>query len=136
MPRYLRVSLVALVAVTLMLAVMPAPASARIIVRGGWGPGWYAPGWGYGWGPGWYGARWAGAPYYYAPHGDVKIVTPDKQASVFVDGGYAGTVKEMHKFRLRPGTHDLAVKSPSGQTLYNQRIEVIRGKTTEIRTGS
>jgi hypothetical protein len=127
MTRKLRVSLISIIALTLMLAVMPAPAAARVFVRGGWG-----------WGPGWYGAGYWGPGYYsYLPYGGtVKIVTPAKDASVFVDGGYAGTVKQMHKFSLRPGAHDLAVKAPNGQPLYNQRIEVIRGKTLEVHPGS
>ena len=42
-----------------------------------------------GYGPGWYG--WWGPGYYYGPPaGKVKIVTPDKNASVYVDGGYVG----------------------------------------------
>jgi hypothetical protein len=121
-----------------MLAVMPTPASAaRIFVRGGywigpvwgWGPGWYGPGW---YGPGWW------APYYYygPPAGTVQIVTPDKSATIYVDGAYVGTVAEMHKFSLPPGAHDLALRDPNGQTIYSQRIEVLNGKTTKIHVGA
>lgn len=126
-----------------MLVVMPSPAAARGFVRGGfYGHGWYGggwgwgPGWGWGWGPGWYGAGWYGLGY--VPNaGNVKIVTDkqDKNDSVYVDGGFVGTVAKMHKFSLRPGAHDVAVQGPGGQTVYNQRIEVLRGKTTEIHAG-
>ena len=128
----LRVSLITVIALTFMLAVVPAPAAAaRIFVRGGH---WAGPAWGWGWGPGWYGP---GYNYYYAPYdGTVKISSPDKDASVYIDGGYAGPVAKMHKFSLRPGTHDLTLREPNGQTIYSQRIEVLRGKTTEIRVGA
>ena len=138
MARILRVSLVTTIALAVMLALAPAPAAARgfgfrggVVVGGGWG---WGPGWGYGWyGPGW----WGPYGYYYGPPaGNVQIITPDKAASVYVDGGYVGTVADMHKFPLRPGAHDVAVQAPNGQTLYNQRVEILNGKTTKIHAGN
>lgn len=140
MRRSIRLSLLAVLALTLMLVVMPSPAAARGFVRGGFYGGWgWGPAWGYGWGPGWYGAGYWGPGYYYLPNaGNVKIVTPkqNKDDAVYIDGGFVGTVAKMHKFALRPGAHDLAVQAPNGQTVYNQRIEVLRGKTTEIHAGA
>jgi hypothetical protein len=139
MPRLLKVSLVAVIALAFLLVVMPTPASARVFVRGGigWGGGW---GWGPGWGMGWYGpgyGYWGPYGYYYGPpHGTVNITTHDKAAAVFIDGGYAGTVAEIHKFALRPGAHDLALRDPNGTTIYNQRVEVLRNKTTKIHVGT
>ncbi len=137
MPRFLKLSLVAVIALTIMLVVMPTPASARVFVRGGIGWGW-GPGWGAGWyGPGYWGAGWGPYGYYYGPpHGTVNINTHDKAAAVFIDGGYAGTVAEIHKFALRPGAHDLALRDPNGTTIYNQRVEVLRNKTTKIHVGA
>ena len=135
MTRYLRVSLIAVIALAVMLAVTPTPASARVFVRGGW-YGWHG-GWGWGWGPGWYGPAWWGPGYYYGPPaGTVKIDTPDRAAAVYIDGGYAGIVADMHKFSLRPGVHDITVRAPNGQQLFNQRVEVLRGKTTKIHVGA
>jgi hypothetical protein len=62
----------------------------------------------------------------------VKIATHDKDASVYVDGGYAGTVANAKKLSLPPGGHELALRAPNGQTLYDQRVEVIRGRTTQV----
>ena len=108
------------------LGVFTTPASAaRVFVGGYWGPGW-------GWGPSWYGPGWGPNYYYGPPAGTVQIISPDKTAAVYVDGGYVGTVAERHKFSLRPGAHDLALKAPGGQTIYSQRIEVLLGKTTKI----
>jgi hypothetical protein len=64
----------------------------------------------------------------------VKIVTPDKSASVFVDGGYVGPVAKAKKFQLQPGAHDLELRDPNGRTLFDERVQVIRGRTTEVHT--
>lgn len=127
---FLRLS--ALVVLVLLVLVPVASARTRIIVRGGFGPVWYGywgPGpyyWGWGWGP----------PYAYvvpAPYtGTVKIDTTMKDAYVYVDGGFAGPVTQMKKFPLRPGTHDIELRSPDGRTLYQESIDVIAGKTVEL----
>lgn len=117
--------------VVLALLVLVPVASARITVRGGFGPVWYGywgPGpyyWGWGWGP----------PYAYVPApytGTVKIDTAMKDAYVYVDGGFAGPVTQMKKFPLRPGTHDIELRSPDGSTLYQESVDVIAGKTVEL----
>jgi hypothetical protein len=137
MRRFLKVPLIALLAFAGFLMVVPATASAagRVVVVGGgfYGRGWYGPGWGW-YGPGWYGPYgWGPGYYYYGPNaGKVKIVTPDKNASVYIDGGYAGPVAKLKKFSLRPGNHQIALRDPSGHTFYQERIQVIPGKTTEI----
>jgi hypothetical protein len=105
---------------------------------GGWyGPGWgwYGPGWGWGWyGPGWYGPY--GYAYGYDQHSDsgkVKIDTKAKDTEVFVDGGYAGTVKQLKTFRLKAGEHDIELRHPTGESFYQQHINVIEGKTIHIK---
>ena len=140
MRKFLKVPLIALLALAGFLTVAPVTASAapggRVVVVGGgfYGRGWYGPGPGWGWyGPGWYGGPYGWAPGYYMPNaGKVKIVTPDKNASVYVDGGYAGPVAKLKKFSLRPGNHDIALRDSDGRTFYQERVQVIPGKTTEI----
>src|ERR1700733_4678794 len=92
------------------------------------GYGWYGPGWyGYGgYGVGWY------EPYGYVPGnaaGHVKIETKAKESQVYVDGGYAGTVKQLGTFPLKVGAHDAELGQPNGQQFYKQRGEVSTGKT-------
>lgn len=115
-----------------------APAASAALRGGFYGRGWYGGGWGWGWGPGWYGPGlfgWYGPGFYYGPGpGKVKIVTPDKNASVFVDGGYVGPVAKAKKFPLRPGNHDVELRDLNGHVLFNERVQVIRGRTTEIHT--
>ena len=93
-----------------------------------WGPGWYNPY--YPWGPPY--------PYGYVPApstGDVKLVTEMKDASVYVDGGYAGRAGKLKKFPLPPGTHDIELRDSEGHTFFHKRVEVIVGKTTKLEAG-
>ena len=62
-----------------------------------------------------------------------KVVTKFKDASVFVDGGYAGVAEKLKHFDLSPGNHDIELRDPSGRTIFQERVQVILGKTTEIR---
>lgn len=130
MKRILMASAVPLLAVLSFAPV--APARARIFIGGGYG--FYGPRY-YGWyGPGWYGPY---GPYYgpyaYSNTGQVKIETHAKGDSIFVDGGYAGVTGKLKKFPLRPGTHNIELRDRDGRTYYQERVEVIRGRTVEIR---
>ena len=96
------------------------------------GPGVYAPGW---YGVGYYGLGWY-EPYGFVPGpvaGEVKVDTKVKATRVYVDGGYAGTVGQLGTFPLRAGTHDIELRAPDGQTVYQEQIDVIAGKTVNIK---
>lgn len=116
-----------------LLTLAPA-ASARqvVVVRRFYGPYYYrfyGPGF---WGPGWY-SPWWGPTYVPVAHtGDVKIVTHLKDASIYVDGGYAGRTGKLKKFPLRPGNHDIELRDSGGRKFYQERVQVILGKTTKI----
>ncbi len=86
-----------------------------------WGPGWYDPY--YPWGP----------PYAYT--GDVRLVTQEKDASVYVDGGYAGKARKLKRFPLPPGTHNIELRDSEGHAFFHERVQVIVGKTTKIEAG-
>jgi hypothetical protein len=98
------------------------------------GPGfYYGPGWG--WGYGWYGPGWY-EPYGYIPGpvaGKVKVQNTAKDTQVYVDNGYAGTVKQLGTFPLKAGTHDIELRAPNGQSLYHEQINVIAGKTVDLK---
>jgi PEGA domain len=121
-----------LAGLTLMLAIVALPqigAAQRIVVRP------YAV-YGYGWGPAWYSPYYYPRPHIYAVaprHGDVKIETHLKDASVYVDGGFAGLTPKLKKFDLQPGNHDVEVRNSAGQTLFHDRVHVLEGKTVEIK---
>ncbi len=117
-------------AAVLALAPMASAQPPRVVVRRQvfiWAP--YDPFWGP-WGPPY--------PYTYVPapySGDVKLKTDMKDASVYVDGGYAGKASKLKRFSLRAGTHDIELRDSEGHTFFRQRIQVIVGKTTEVDVG-
>jgi hypothetical protein len=132
MTRYWKYAAMGLLA--LAIFVPAASAHPGVVFRGYFGGPYYGPAY-YGWyGPAWYG------PDYYAPYamervpnvGKVKFDTKMKDAQVFVDGGYAGTVKQLGTFPLRPGSHDLELRDPAGQTIFQDKVEVLAGKTIKL----
>lgn len=80
-------------------------------------------------------------PYAYEPDymaanfGYVKIKTVYKDASVYVDGGFADRVEKAKKFALRPGTHDIELRDSDGRSLFREKVAVLVGKTTELKVG-
>jgi len=76
-----------------------------------------------------------GYPGYYANVGYVKLDTHRKDASVYVNGGFAGTAGKLKKFALRPGNYNLKLQDPEGAVLYDQRVAVTLGNTTKIHVG-
>ncbi len=79
-------------------------------------------------------------PYYPYPaynvlpnYGQVKIDTKRKDASVYIDGGFAATTDKARKFALRPGQHDVELRDSDGQTLFHERVAVTVGNTTKLR---
>jgi hypothetical protein len=127
-----------------MLAPAASAAPQRFVVRGGFGPGFYGPAFYYGpgfYGPGWYGAGVYGLgwyePYGFVPGptaGKIKFDTKMKDAQVYVDGGYAGTVRQLGTFPLKAGAHDLELRATNGQSLFQEHVDVIPGKTIKLKT--
>src|SRR5689334_24458728 len=96
---------VSISALALLTLAPVASAQRRVFVRGGfgfggfYGPayyGWYGPYWGPGWGP--YGYYYGGGYGYNG--GQVKIESHAKDALVYVDKGYIGTVEKSKHFNL------------------------------------
>jgi hypothetical protein len=80
-------------------------------------------------------------PYGYYPYpptymaanfGEVKIETHQKDAEVYIDGGYAARIKETKKFALRPGNHEIELRDSDGRTFYQERVAVTVGQTTKL----
>ncbi len=107
-------------------AVMMAPLSAyahrgRVFVGSGFGWG-YSPYWGpyypYGYG-------------YGNATGEVKFDTKVKDAEVYIDGAYAGTVGKLKTMYLRPGSYDIEVRA-TGRTQFAKKVYVAAGKTLHL----
>jgi len=71
---------------------------------------------------------------YFSPgdgKGEVKLNDAPKNASVYLNGGFAGTVEHLKSFWLDPGVYDLVLSAPDGRE-YQQRVYVLTGKTLKI----
>lgn len=71
---------------------------------------------------------------YFSPgdgKGEVKLNNAPKSASVYLNGGYAGTVEHLKSFWLDPGVYDLVLSAPDGRE-YQQRVYVLTGRTLKI----
>jgi hypothetical protein len=87
----------------------------------GFGWGWYSPYWGY--------------PYGfndYAPvTGAVTFETDVKDADVYINGAYAGTIGKLKTMHLQPGSYDIEVRAP-GRTQFDKKVYVAAGKTLHL----
>ena len=107
------------------------------------GPAW-SPYYG-GYYPGW--SRWYYDPIFYSPYihpglyggfpygpsmGEIKLAASDKEASVYLDGAYAGPAHKLKTLWLEPGVYNLELRDTSGQN-FEKKIYVLTGKTLQIR---
>ena len=82
--------------------------------------------------------RWYPEPWYpgtavYIPArstGELKIQTEDKDARVYVDGGYLGIARKVKKFDLRPGSHNVELRDARGNVLFKEKVAIVPGHTT------
>lgn len=125
-------SLILASALTLGLLGLAPTASAqrrRVVIvepRAYWGPYW-GPFYPYGYYP--------YPPTYMAMaanFGEVKIDTHEKEAAVYIDGGYAGKIKDNKKFALKPGNHEIELRDSDGRTFYREQVAVTIGHTTKL----
>ena len=108
--------------------VLSAPLMAHprhfVVVRPAFGWGWSDPFW---------------RPYPYYPYGyyqgpetgRVKFDTKAKDTQVYIDGAYAGTVGQLKKMDLRPGSYNIELRAPN-QPTFAEKIYVVAGKTLHL----
>ena len=63
--------------------------------------------------------------------GEVKLLTSEKTAAIFLDGAYAGVAEDLKSIWLEPGAYTLEVKGHGNET-FKQRIYVLSGKTVKV----
>ena len=83
-------------------------------------------------GYGFYGPYWG--PRYFAPYdnsGAVKIDNKVNTAEVFVNGAYAGTVKDNKTMHFLQGSYRIEIRN-GGQTMFSENVFVTAGKTMHI----
>ena len=84
----------------------------------------------YGWDPYW------ATPLNYsvrdADKGEVHLKDAAPQSEVYIDGAYAGLIKDLHTLWLAPGAYDVEVRTPNRQPVQ-KKIYVLTGKTLNVR---
>jgi hypothetical protein len=122
--------LLILAAALMTLAPMSAPAAVRgvVVVGRPYYGGFYRPFWGPYWG---YGPYFYGPVYAHPNSGEVKLDTKVKDASVFINGSFAGTTKQNKSMYLRPGSYNIDIRE-AGQSRYAEKIYVVAGKTLHL----
>lgn len=67
-------------------------------------------------------------------YGEVKIEAHhhDKDANVYIDGGFAANLHDHNKFALRSGNHEIELRDSDGQTIYHENVAVTIGETTKL----
>jgi hypothetical protein len=105
---------------------------------GGWYGGWYGAGWynWHGWYPsGFYGQYYPRYGYRYADTGAARIEVKPREAEVFVDGYFVGTVDDfdgvLQRLHLPYGEHEIEVYLPGHRTL-RERVLFRPGATVRI----
>ena len=117
-----KIIMICITAVMMMMAPLAAYAHTRVFVGSGFGWG-YSPYWGPNYPYGYYGYRPA--------TGALKFDTKVKDAEVYIDGAYAGTVGKLKTMYLRPGSYDIEVRAP-GRTQFDKKVYVAAGKTLHL----
>jgi opacity protein-like surface antigen len=113
------------------VAMLPTTALARGRVGVFVGPAFAPYGW-YGWYGPYYGMYPYGPPFGVPNAGEVKLDTKVKDAEVFIDGSYAGTVGQLKTMTMRSGNYSIEIRAP-GRTPFEQKIHVVAGKTMKLR---
>jgi len=63
--------------------------------------------------------------------GEIRLSAEPKEAKVYINGAYAGTVDKLKTLWLDPGAYDLTV-SAAGREDFHQRLYVLSGKSLKI----
>ena len=81
---------------------------------------------------GFFGDFWLDPPaaYYQASLGELKLKTLDKNASIFLDGGFAGNAGQLKSMWIEPGTHEVRVTE--GNRSFEERIYVLTGRSLTL----
>ena len=108
------------------LAPVASARGPRVIISGGFGyPVWFSPYWG----PNY--IYTYPVPVIYT--GELKIKAPMPGAAIYVDGGFVGLTDKVKNIPLPAGTHEVQLRDPDGRTFYQESVDIIAGRTTQIQ---
>jgi hypothetical protein len=63
--------------------------------------------------------------------GEIKLDSSEKDAEVYIDGAYAGMVRDLKSIWLDAGAYDLELKG-EGDRFFQKRIYILSGKSLKI----
>lgn len=63
--------------------------------------------------------------------GEIKLDFLEKDAEVYINGAYAGTVRDLKRFCLDAGAYDLELRG-EGDRLFQKRIYILSGKSLKV----
>ncbi len=121
------------------LMIVPTPAAAQRVGIGiGVYGGYYGPFYPYGYGPwgypyyaGYYGSYGDGP--YGRPMGEVHVKSPNSDAQIFINGSFAGRVRDLKHFYLAPGTYN--IEQRIGNDVQRERVYVIANRNVTVEFG-
>lgn len=120
-----------LLASALTMVTLPATAAVRLRTGVYVGPSYNAWAYGPGWGPGPYYYGGVYAPPTHRHEGQLKFDNLDRDAQVFLDGAFAGSVRDLNSSWLHEGEHDVELRSHGDRR--HERVYVVAGKTVHVR---
>jgi hypothetical protein len=132
--RFSRTILLATLAASLML-LLPATASARVVVGFGfpvYGGYWGGP-YGYPYGPYGYGPYGYPGGYGGRPIGEVRIKSPEPDAEIYINGSFAGRAHDVKRIYLAAGSYK--IEQRIGTDVQKQRIYVTAYRKLIIEFG-
>jgi len=65
--------------------------------------------------------------------GQVKIIAPTEDSTVWIDGQFAGTTGNIMRVALEAGSHDMQLKDTQGNLVFSGSVSVVAGQTTQIQ---
>ena len=76
-------------------------------------------------------------PYYpnyvvVAATGRIEIKTEHLGNRIYLDGGLVGRTGGLKKFWVRTGNHSIVIKDSLGKVLYQEQVQVLRGKKLKL----
>jgi hypothetical protein len=114
--------MICIAAVVMMAPLASYARPGRVVVAPSFGWGWYSPYW----------EPYPYGYYNYAPMtGAVKFDTDVKDAEVYINGAFAGTVRKLKTMNLQPGSYNIEVRAP-GREQFEKKVYVAAGKTLHL----
>jgi PEGA domain-containing protein len=65
--------------------------------------------------------------------GQVRIVAPGRDTSIFIDGQFVGLTANVMKVAVDEGPHNVELRNPEGDNVFSGNVNVTAGQTTQLQ---